>query len=48
MENTADKEGQYSYTNGRNDYFGYGRIKSLIALLVLPAEATITEFFPTA
>ncbi|OGU37510.1 MAG: hypothetical protein A2058_11095 [Ignavibacteria bacterium GWA2_36_19] len=32
MENTADKEGQYSYTNGRNDYFGYGRINAYKAV----------------
>lgn len=33
MENTADKIGQYLYTNGRNNYFGFGRINAHQALL---------------
>jgi hypothetical protein len=32
LENSADKVGQYSYSNGRNDYFGYGRINAYKAL----------------
>ncbi|MCX7706896.1 MAG: S8 family serine peptidase, partial [Anaerolineae bacterium] len=26
LKNTADKTGPYQYVNGRNDYFGYGRL----------------------
>lgn len=33
LKNTADKVGQYPYTNGRNNYFGFGRINALGALL---------------
>ncbi len=32
LENTADKVGQYSYSSGRNNYFGFGRINAYAAL----------------
>ncbi len=32
LENSADKVGLYSYSNGRNNYFGYGRINAYKAL----------------
>jgi len=41
LENTADKVGQYSYTNGRNDYFGYGRINAYEAVKeAIPTKIT--------
>jgi subtilisin family serine protease len=51
LENTADKVGQYSYSNGRNDYFGYGRINAYEALIytlenyggTLRGDITLTE-----
>jgi subtilisin family serine protease len=33
LESTADKVGQYPYYNGRNEYFGYGRINAFKAVL---------------
>ncbi|MBC8182933.1 S8 family serine peptidase [candidate division KSB1 bacterium] len=33
LQATADKVGQFSYTNGRNDYIGYGRVNAHQALL---------------
>jgi len=32
LENSADKVGQYSYTSGKNNRFGYGRINAYEAL----------------
>ena len=32
LESSADKVGQYPYTNGKNAYFGYGRINAYEAL----------------
>lgn len=33
LESSADKVGQYSYTSGRNDYLGYGRLNAAKALV---------------
>ncbi len=33
LRNTADKVGQFSYTNGRNNYIGYGRVNANSALI---------------
>jgi len=32
LENTADKVGSYAYVEGRNDYYGYGKINAAAAV----------------
>ena len=38
LKSTADKVGPYPYENGRNDYFGYGRLNAARAVRDVPCD----------
>ena len=48
LQDTADKIGLESYPDGRNDYYGYGRVDAYYAVSAVPVPPAISSFGPAS